>query len=111
MGNCDKIQRRMGQIQMGIGTPGRKIECTPVAVHVELQNTIGAVAQDDIDDWDMVMRGSPETLHRIHRRPIADEGYNGSVRRGELHAQGSWQPLTNATTVIAKEAAGVLQRD
>src|SRR5262249_36136323 len=111
MGNFDKIQCRVGQIQMSIATPGGDIERAPIAVHVELQNTIGTVAQDNIDDRDMVMRGGPETLHRVHRRAISDQGHNGSVWIGKLHSQCSWQTLTNATAVIAKDAPWLLQRD
>src|SRR5215510_3039403 len=111
MGNFDKIQCRVGQIQVGVGTSSGDIERMPIAVHVELQDPIGAVAQDNVDDWNMVMRGCPETLHRVHRRAISYQCYNGSVRIGELHSQGSWQTLTNAAAVIAKDAPWLFQRD
>src|SRR5262245_6423701 len=111
MGNFDKVQRRVGQIQVGVGTPGRDIERAPIAVRVELQDTIGTIAQDNVDDRDMVMCGCPKALHRVHRRAISDQGHDGSVWIGELHSQGSWQTLTNATAVIAKDAPWLLQWD
>src|SRR5262245_45578169 len=94
---------------MRIRTPSGDLQRAPIAVHVDLENTIGAVAQDQVNDRDMVMRRRPEALHRIHRGTVSYQRYHWLVRMGELDPQGAWQPLADTATVIAKQAARALQ--
>src|SRR5262249_28474600 len=109
MGNLNEIQHWLREVQMRIRSPSGELQRAPIAVHVDLENAIGVVAQDQVDDRDMMMRRGPEALHRIHRGTVSPQRYHWLVRMGELDPQGAWQPLADTATMIAKHAARALQ--
>ena len=59
----------------------------PVLLHVQLQQLVAAVVADDELRADVVARGRPHRLDRVHRAAVAAEADHGLVRHRELDAE------------------------
>ena len=79
----------------------------PVAVHVELQDTIRAIVEDEKHDGDFVVRRGPQRLVRVKRRAITGNTKHRTLERGELDADGARETLTDAATGGRKVVTGI----
>src|ERR1700730_2599006 len=61
-----------------------------------LEDAVGRVVEDDVDDGDRVMRGGPERLDRVHGAAVTDQCDDGAAGLGELDAQRRRQPPADA---------------
>src|SRR5690349_12509815 len=75
-----------------------------------LDNAVTAIVADHDIERQLVMRGGPERLDRIHRAAVAGEAHDRTIRISEADADGGRQAPTDAAGSKRMIAVAVAMR-
>jgi len=96
----------------------RQISLSPVLLNIDFEDPVAAVVADYDFRADLVMRGRPQRLNRVHGAPVAGEAEHRPLglsqlkaqRSGDSHPQGAAPSLEVGTGPVWYEITDEIRR-